>query len=141
MSTTQYVVDSSVIVKWISTEGEILIKQADALLQKSQSKSYTLLASELARYEVGNAILRKAFSLPQKIACLENLSALPLQYVRLSSQDAIAALELAQKYKITYYDTVFIVLAKNFSCPLITDNPKHQKRVEDVKVIPLATYK
>lgn len=136
-----YVVDSSVIVKWISSEGELLLKQSDLLLEHTRRRSYTLLAPELAKYEVGNAILRKTFLLPQKIACLENLATLPLQYIPLSADDAIKSLEIAQHHTITFYDAVFIVLAKRSGCPLITDNPKHQQKTKEVKVIPLKDYR
>ncbi len=135
------IVDSSVIVKWISSEGEALLKQSDLLLKRSQQQSFSLLAPELAKYEVGNAILRKTFLLPQKISCLENFATLPIHYVPLSSKNAIQTLEIAQYYKITFYDAVFIVLAIQSSCPLITDNPKHQKKVKEVKVIPLKDYR
>ncbi|OGG13595.1 hypothetical protein A2875_01175 [Candidatus Gottesmanbacteria bacterium RIFCSPHIGHO2_01_FULL_46_14] len=138
---TSYVIDSSVIVKWISAENEILLEEADLLLDQSRRLSLTLLTSELAKYEVGNAILRKTFLLPQKIACLENLATLPIEYVPLSTEDAIQSLEIAQHYAITYYDAVFIRLAMRSSCPLITDNPKHQQKVNKVKVIPLASYR
>jgi predicted nucleic acid-binding protein len=141
MTYRSYVIDSSVIVKWINAEGEMLLKQSDLLLEHTKQRSLTLHAPHLAHYEVGNAILRKSFLLPEKIACLENLFTLPIQYTALSSEDAIRSLEVAARHHITFYDAVFIQLSIRLACPLITDNVKHQMKVKEAVIIPLKNYR
>lgn len=50
------------------------------------------------------------------------------------------SLKIAQQYKITIYDAIYIVLAQQFNEPLITANPKHQKISIKNKIINLKDY-
>ena len=136
-----YVIDSSVIVKWITTHEENFIKHADQILLDARTNDTLLITPLLAKYEVGNAIKYKSFTIEEKITCLENLYHLPLQFVDTLFNEAITTIEIAHSFKITYYDGVFIALAKKLMCPLITANPKHQKKFPGVNVIPLNEYK
>ncbi len=58
------VIDSSVTVKWINEIDEKLLDQADKVLADAQAGSIRLLAPELSKYEVGNALLKKNLDLP-----------------------------------------------------------------------------
>lgn len=135
------VVDSSVIVKWITAEKENLLSEADKLLKDAQREQLDIVSPTLAVYEAGNAIRFKKFSQTEKIICLENLYSLPIKYYTSNFEEAQLAIKIALEHKITYYDAVFIVLAQKLDSPLITANPKHQKRFPGVKVIPLEKYK
>ena len=53
------VADSSVTVKWINQFNEEYLKQADKLLTNAQAGSINLIAPELSKYEIGNALLKK----------------------------------------------------------------------------------
>lgn len=134
------VVDSSVIVKWLNRDNENYLDQADKILKNCQNNKITLYTPELAKYEVGNAILSKQMEIPQTKSSLTTLYSLPINFVKLNKEDALDVLELSSENKITYYDAVFVNLAIQLDAELITDNPKHQK-VKKVKVIPLENYK
>lgn len=142
MKRTDYiVVDSSIIVKWISAENENLLPQADKLLKDIRQEHLVLTSPMLAAYEVGNAIRFKKFSQTEKIICFENLYSLPITYYMSNFAEAQLAIKIALEYEITYYDAVFIVLAQKLNSPLITANPKHQNRFPEIKVIPLEKYR
>lgn len=51
------IVDSSVIIKWLHKEDEKYLGQAAKILEDVKNGTITLLAPELAKYEVGNALL------------------------------------------------------------------------------------
>ena len=57
MSVRNIIVDSSVVVKWLSADNEKYLSQADKLLFEVEKEKVRLYAPELAKYEVTNALL------------------------------------------------------------------------------------
>jgi len=136
------VVDSSIAVKWLNKQDEIYIKQADKILNDVQKEKIYLLMPELAKYEVGNALLYKQMPLQNTLGTIATYYSIPIQFVSQNQQQAQDALKIAYKNKITFYDATFIALAKEQKAELITDNPKHQKKkTTGVKVTSLKDYK
>lgn len=135
------VVDSSVIVKWVSSQNEKNISQADKILKDAQRGEVEIYTSELAKFEVGNALLKgKALDLPQAYASLGTVYSLPIIFVSETEDLARMSYALGQKLNITYHDASFLAMSKLYNAALITDNPKHQQRTGSIKVIPLARY-
>lgn len=134
------VVDSSVTVKWINQIDEKLLDRADELLADAQAGSISLLAPELSKYEIGNALLNKKLDLPKAYQSLGTVYQLPITFVPETEELANQTYRIAQQGSITYYDASFVALAKRENAALVTDNPKHQTRQLDVKVIPLKEY-
>lgn len=134
------VVDSSVAVKWINSQNETLLSRADKLLSDFEFGKVELFAPELLKYEVGNAILNKKMDLPAIKASLATLYSIPIKFIPLSEDMGLEALAIAAENKVTYYDAVFVSLAKELAAVLVTDNPKHQKTSRGVKTIPLRNY-
>lgn len=138
---TNIVVDSSVIVKWLNQENETNLKQADKVLSDAQNGEIVLFAPELSRYEIGNALLKKNLDLPQAQDTLGTAYRLSVNFVQETKKLAFATYRMAQSAQITYYDASFVALAKQTKATLVTDNPKHQAKVKNVKVIALEDYK
>ncbi len=136
----QIVADSSVTVKWINQIDEELVDQADKLLSDAQAGYVNLLAPELSKYEVGNAIMKKKLDLSQAYEALATISQLPLTFIPLSEELAKQTYRIADEAGITYYDASFIALAKQENATLVTDNVKHQGKTKEVEVIPLLDY-
>lgn len=136
----QVIIDSSVSVKWINQFNEELLEQADKLLRENQAGSITFLAPELSKYEIGNALLKKKLELPKADASLATVYQLPINFVPETEELAKETYKIAQQAGITYYDASFVALAKSENATLVTDNPKHQAKKLDVKVIPLEDY-
>lgn len=141
MKLAAIVVDSSVIVKWISKELEENLVESQKLLEDIISYGTKLYTPSLALYEVGNVLLHKSLPMPEQIVRLHSLYSLPLQYISPSLQQEISTLEVASRHKITFYDSAFLTLAHSLNCPLVTANPKHQQKFKEVKVIPLKSYR
>lgn len=136
------VVDSSVIVKWVSSQDEARLEQADKLLKDCQSGKVELYSSELAKYETANALLKgKQLDLPQALTSLETIYHLPINFVAETDNSAGRTYALAQNQNMTYYDATFLSLAQTLKGVLITDNIKHQRPLAGIKVTPLAQYK
>jgi predicted nucleic acid-binding protein len=136
------VCDSSVIVKWVSKEGEDNLEQADQVLKDCQEKKTELFAPELAKYEVANALLLgKELPTSQASISLGTVYSLPIEFIPEDFEQALNSYQFAQKFGITYYDASFVSLAELLDATLVTDDPKHQARIESVTVLPLKDYK
>ena len=135
------VVDSSVVVKWINSQNESNLQQADKLLKANQRGESKLYVPELTKYEVGNVLWKKGLDRTTAKASLATLYSLPLYFITQDEIQAQETLEIALGNGITFYDASFIALAKYLNEPLITDNPKHQKKYTGITVIPLQNYR
>lgn len=136
------VIDSSVAVKWLNRKEEKLLLQADKILKDVEDEKIYIFMPELAKYEVGNALLNKGPELPLINLALEKFYDIPIQFIIEDFEFAKSTIEIAQNFKITYYDASFISLAEKLNADLVTDNPKHQKqKINGLKVISLKNYR
>ena len=136
----QIVVESSVSVKWINQNDERLLDKADKLLLDAQAGKVNLLAPELSKYEIGNALLRKGLDLPNAYESLGTVYQLPVTFVPQSEELAKQTYEIAEQANITYYDASFVALAKAQNATLVTDNPKHQAKSQEARIESLKDY-
>ncbi len=137
------VVDSSVMVKWVNRQDENLVERSDEVLKDFELGKTNLVAPELSKFEVGNALLYKKTGLPSAKSSLVSYYNVPINFVSWESDLSQKTLEMAAAGKITYYDASFLALAESLGSPLVTANPKHQRPIPGwkVKVIPLKDYK
>lgn len=135
--------DSSVAVKWVNSQGEKFLRQADTILKHMQNGEISITMPDLAKYEVGNALLNKEMSLTATQTSLGTIYEIPIQFVSQDKAMAQTTLKIAKDSGMTYYDASFIALAKRLKADLVTDNPKHQNkyRGKEIKIISLQYYK
>lgn len=141
MSTKVIVVDTSVIVKWLNSGNEQGLIQSQAILEHIEKKSVVVLAPELAKYEVGNALINKKLAINDLLDSIDVFHKLTIRYFAETERLAIETAKVARECEITYYDASFIALAKQENATLVTANSKHQKKVVGVKVVSLEDYK
>src|SRR3989344_5566248 len=94
------VVDSSVTVKWLNQINEKLLDQADELLADAQAGSINLLAPEVSKYEIGNALLNKKLDLSQAYQSLGTVYQLPITFVPETEELADQTYRIAQQGRI-----------------------------------------
>lgn len=139
--TNRLVIDSSVIVKWLSQDKEDNLDKADKILTDVQNGIIVLIAPELAKYEVGNVLLfSKKLSIDQAKVSLAQFFSIPINYIADSEEFANQTFSIAQESGITYYDAAFLSVAEQLGATLVTDNVKHHGKYKKVKVIPLKDY-
>lgn len=137
----QLVIDSSVAMKLLYQQNEANISQADLIIKNAQVKGTNLIMPELARYEIGNALLYKKMELPILQRLIERFYVLPILFIPEVLNVAQLTAEIAYIHKITYYDASFMALAMEQKANLVTDNPKHQKKkINGLKVLSLKDY-
>ncbi|MBI2443348.1 MAG: type II toxin-antitoxin system VapC family toxin [Candidatus Levybacteria bacterium] len=137
----KFVIDSSVIIKWLNEVNEILVDKAEQILHDAKEGQALLLAPELAKYEIGNALLlKKKLTSSQMVEALELFYNLPIDFYPETEALANTSSTLGQALKITYYDAVFLALAKQHDATLITENVKHQGKSSEIKVTSLKDY-
>ncbi len=135
------VIDSSVIIKWLSKDKEENLDQADRILKNAQGGKLVLVVPELAKYEVGNVLLfSKKLSTEQAKVALTQFFNLPIKFITQSEESVKDTYDVAFNLGITYYDASFLSLAKQYNATLVTDNIKHQGRDSNIKVVSLKDY-
>lgn len=136
-----FVVDSSVIIKWLNAVDEDQLNQAQKLLDQIEIGRVIAIVPELVKYEIGNALLKgKRLKLYEAEDALDAFSKIPIHVISLSFEELFLIYEIAELHNITFYDATFIALAKKYRASLVTANPKHQKKIDKVKVISLKDY-
>ena len=135
------VVDSSVISKWLNKKNEKNLEKADLILEETRRGKVELIAPELAKYEIGNVLLKGKQLVPREAnISLGTLYSLPITFVGEDEDLAKQTFGLASKHHITYYDASFISLAKRVKAILVTDNIKHQGKSSEVRIVSLQNF-
>lgn len=135
------VIDTSVIIKWLNKVNEDNIEEADQVMNSTLKGKIELFAPELARYEIGNVLLKgKQLSLDQAYISLATVYSLPINFITESEELARETYSLASELNITYYDASFMSLAKYYDAILLTENVKHQGKSTQLKVKSLKDY-
>ena len=140
MKAIKIVIDTSVAVKWLNAQEEKLVEQADKILKDFERGKCEIFMPELARYEIGNALLHKKMTAPEFKLSLASFYAIPIKFVPEDLEMAKETAEIAVKTGMTYYDACFVTLAKKLGAKLVTDNPRHQGKFAEVKVLALKDY-
>jgi predicted nucleic acid-binding protein len=137
----EYVLDSSVVVKWFSPHDEEHRSKALSLLNLYKDEKIDLYIPELAICEVSNALrYNKNFSEGEVIDILKFLINLELSIENLTQEIISKSLEISYEDNITVYDAIFIGLSNVLKIPLITANPKHFKAKTGRNIILLQEF-
>ena len=115
----EVVLDSSVVVKWFSTE----IKTDEALKLRDSyvQGSLKLSVSEVLIAEVGNALRYKPDYDKEKLRkALSSLLGLHLSIIHLTENIVTRTVEIAYEGKVTFYDALPVALAEHQKAICIT---------------------
>jgi predicted nucleic acid-binding protein len=142
MARKTLVLDASVGVKWFSTENELALNQALEIRDAHISNEITVVVPDLFYYEVANSIVhKKFFSDAMVLSVTSALFDLGFHAIPVNSEILSLSAELSRKFNITIYDSCYMAIARNMRCPLVTANPRHQKKVPGFEIIPLEEWK
>lgn len=137
-----YVVDTSVVVKWFNQENESNVEAAHQIYKDMLDSKIILIAPSLLPIEIINA-LKKGKNMPVaaiKKSILDFFS-LPLIIKEPSQTILEQTAEIMESYNIAAYDALFVAIAKDADCKLISDDTKAHGKITDRTVIMLEDYK
>ena len=119
------IVDSSVAYKWLSHVGEDHVEEAFALLRGHRSGTHVLAAPATLYVELANAV-RNSRHVDRETALeiVDDLESLQIELVTPTPERLVAALKLSYRHNISIYDALFLALAEELDCPLITADRK-----------------
>ncbi len=120
---SKYVVDASVILKWVlGDQREADQGQAQDLLAAWADGRAELVAPSLWQYEVGNFLGREApGSAAEKMQLLLNLG---IDSVELNQNMFEQCFYLMRKKRVTFYDASYLAVACEIQATLITADKK-----------------
>lgn len=131
-----YVLDTSVVLKWYRHRDESYVDNALLLLDDFSKGNLLIHIPELVFYELGNALrMKQDITLKEKIEYLGDFYALGLEVYPVTENLALKAITIAQKYNLTFYDACFLSLSEILDCPFITADEKLYQKLEGVEGI------
>ncbi len=115
------VIDSSVVHKWLDTLGEQRIDEAVTLLHRHAVGDLIFVAPSLMPVEVINSRRWKPHLSSEAVAGLVNdLEAINIGLLDVTYSRLRTATELAYQHDLSVYDALFLQLAEELDCPLVT---------------------
>ncbi len=119
------VIDTSVLIKWIKTKNEDLLKEARRLRTTIERRPLDVHVPALLLYEVGNILLLKTdLDVAGLDIALSDIEALPFIVAPPATPLLRRAARLGKELGLTFYDASFLALAVELNCPLVTaDGP------------------
>ncbi len=113
-------VDTSVAFKWFLECGEEFVEEAYAVLDEQIEGRVSLAAPASMPVELANALRYSKHDRDDVLAALEDLDLTHVELFEPTSQRLHAAAELAYRHGLSIYDALFLALAEELACPLVT---------------------
>lgn len=115
------VIDSSVVHKWLDALGEHRVNEAVALLHRHRTGELMFVAPSLMPVEVINGLRWKPHLTCEDVDGLANdLEAINIGLLDVTYSRLTVATELAYRHRLSVYDALFLQLAEELECPLVT---------------------
>lgn len=123
------IIDASVVYKWFA-ENEPHHQLAIELLQKYLLGNEQISVPDLLLYEITNAWSTKTrLGIKQVEQNLHKLETFGLSLITVSFPLLHQASHIAMAYQVSVYDAVYVAIAQDNDCGLITADAKLQQRV------------
>lgn len=115
------VIDASIVVKWFNSEQEEDRDKAYALYRELKKESIEGWVPTFFLIEIVNIFLRKKhFSRSEVEQIIEKIKGIGLHFVPFSEEEIGHLTKLSDMYSLSSYDALYILLAKEKNCQLIT---------------------
>lgn len=118
---TAAVIDSSVVHKWLHALGESRAGEAIHILHEHLEGSLALLAPSFMPVEVANSLRWKQHvEQGDAIELIADLASIDIALFDATYERVSRAMALAYEHGLSVYDALFLGLAEEMSCPLLT---------------------
>lgn len=137
----RWVVDSNIVLKWF-VPNEENAEKAGQLLEMAVVGEIELHAPSVLYYEIGVVLARwgstrrkargeQYMSLKESTQILEFLADIDIRITNFSVRAAQEAVEMCVRYSKGFKDMMFLQLAKELDCRLLTDDRKMVQGITD----------
>ncbi len=132
----EFVLDTSVVLKWFSAFREGDLDQALRLREEMLAGTVVFVVPDLLFYEMANALRYNPNLSPKDVnEALDSILDVGFEVRRVDKKTMQDAISIAFKHNITIYDAYFIALSRVEGKPLITADYKLAERVKTIKGI------
>lgn len=132
----KFIVDASIAVKWFAAESDS--PHAREIFERIHKGEVQAVVPDLIVYEVVNALWKsKKEDSPRILRAVDELLGSSLEIIDLDYGLVEVSVEYMVKYDLTFYDAVYVGLARFFKTPLITANPKDHNKVKEIEILTL----
>lgn len=128
-----YVLDASVIAKWFLEEEYSDL--ALSIRKRFVDGDIDLAVPDLILYELANALRYKGFSASDVKKAIRTLFWMKLRIITPTRDVIEAAVDLAFKYDISFYDSYYLALADALGYMLITVDTKLYNKIKTSGII------
>jgi predicted nucleic acid-binding protein len=118
------VVDSCVAYKWFYRENEHGLAQADELLQAHLDRQVVLVGPTTLPVELSNTLRYARLSEEEVLHTIELIEAAKVELFPTTTRRLQHATVLALAHSLCIYDALFLALAEELDCPLVTADRK-----------------
>lgn len=129
------ILDASVIIKWFVQHQEQDRKQAIWIRNQLVQGKLRVIVPDLIFYEIVNALkMKRGVEKSDLRIIIKILFQYPLEIVWPTEELMKNASLLAYENDLTIYDSIYLALAQDLDCPLITADIKLSRNTKPVKV-------
>ena len=117
----KYVVDASVVLKWIPGGKETEVIEARKIYRLSKEKIIQLIAPSFLLMEIANILFKKRKTKSEIISrALQRLKICGIEYQDLQIDIVNEVIRLISRFNITAYDAIYLSIAKKQNTKLLT---------------------
>lgn len=133
MSYKKVVLDTSVIVKWLSPKDENNVYKALLIYESLKHEQTEIIVCEFLYYEIANILFwGKKMNFKDYSSTIKTLLSLPLTTIKLTQKLIELTYNSFGKYKLSFYDALPAIIARTERCPFISADEKHHKNLPHV---------
>jgi predicted nucleic acid-binding protein len=114
------VVDSSVAYKWLHPEGEDHVTEALGYLWQHRDGEVVVVAPDTLFVEIANALRNSKLQPAETLDLIDALVSLTIETFESDAKRLRAAAVLSYRHRISVYDALFLALAEELGCPLVS---------------------
>jgi predicted nucleic acid-binding protein len=115
------VIDSSVVHKWLHALGESRAEEATHILHEHLEGSVTLMAPSFMPVEVANSLRwKRRIEDAEALELIADLALIDIALFDSTYERVSRATTLAYEHAMSVYDALFLGLADEMGCPLLT---------------------